>query len=231
MTGVPHFSRPRPALRYNPAMMSRATQTETGALLEGVSWDYYVHSRDQLPDTVRITFYKGKMEIMMSPTSYAHDFNKTLIGDMLRLYAMMKGIELTGSGSTMLSRDDVHVAIEPDEAFYVDTAPPAGLEEIDLQLHGPPDLAVEVEISRSALNKEPAYAELGVRELWRWNRSELQVRVLRADRTGYENATESTVIPGFPVALLLEHLLMTKTHRQTAILKSWVSRISNPPAP
>ena len=48
-----------------------------------------------------------------------------------------------------------------------------GLKEIDLDVAPPPDLAVEVEISRKALNSLNIYAALGVPEIWRFDGEDL----------------------------------------------------------
>ena len=41
-----------------------------------------------------------------------------------------------------------------------------GKKELDLAVDPPPDLAIEVDISRSSLNKLSIYADIGVPEVW-----------------------------------------------------------------
>lgn len=45
----------------------------------------------------------------------------------------------------------------------------------------PPDLAVETEVSRSAVQRLRIYAELGVPEIWRWRKKGLTAYSLGAD--------------------------------------------------
>ena len=57
--------------------------------------------------------------------------------------------------------------LEPDECFYLEhELQMRGKRDFDLSVDPPPDLAIEVDISRSSLNKLSIYADLGVPELW-----------------------------------------------------------------
>ena len=53
-------------------------------------------------------------------------------------------------------------------------------EEIDLNQDPPPDLVLEVEYSKSALNKLQLYAAIGVPEFWRYDSSNLRIYQLEA---------------------------------------------------
>ena len=55
------------------------------------------------------------------------------------------------------------------------------LPEIDLAVDPPPDLAIETEISRTAVSKLRIYAALGVPEVWRWRKKGLTAYSLDAD--------------------------------------------------
>jgi len=50
-----------------------------------------------------------------------------------------------------------------------------GTDEIDLASDPPPDLGVEVEISRSSRARMPAYAALGVPEIWRYTQKKVEI--------------------------------------------------------
>ena len=55
-------------------------------------------------------------------------------------------------GSTTLRREELDRGLEPDEGFYLgDLERIRDLDQIDLDVDPPPDLAIEIEISRSAL--------------------------------------------------------------------------------
>ena len=60
---------------------------------------------------------------------------------------------------------------------------------LDLTVDPPPDLAIEVDISRSSIDKLGIYADLGVPELWFYDGQSLVVRRLQRRplcRAGYE---------------------------------------------
>src|SRR5204863_3892315 len=67
---------------------------------------------------------------------------------------------------------DVYLSrrLEPDECYYVANEPLVRDKlHLDLAVDPPPDLAIEVEISRDSLNRHRIYAALGVPELWRYD--------------------------------------------------------------
>ena len=59
--------------------------------------------------------------------------------------------------------------LEPDDCFWIaHEAEVRGKTIIDLRTDPPPDLAIEVDISRSSLDRMGIYAKLRVPEVWRW---------------------------------------------------------------
>lgn len=61
-----------------------------------------------------------------------------------------------------------------------------GCIDLDLAHNPPPDLAIEVEISRSAVDKLAIYADLGVSEVWFYNGESLRMYMLQSDGTKWE---------------------------------------------
>jgi Uma2 family endonuclease len=71
---------------------------------------------------------------------------------------------------------------EADECYYIQHEPQiCDRDVIDLSVDPPPDLAVEVEISRSLLDKFAVYAALRVPEIWRYDGESLRVFLLQPD--------------------------------------------------
>jgi Uma2 family endonuclease len=63
-------------------------------------------------------------------------------------------------------REDLACGFEPDACFYLDHADAIAPDRpLDLAVDPPPDLVVEVDITRSSLDKFPIYAALGVPEV------------------------------------------------------------------
>ena len=59
------------------------------------------------------------------------------------------GIDIEGGGSTTFKLKRRKVGLEPDECFYVKNVECVrGKKNIDLSVDPPPDLAIEIEVSR-----------------------------------------------------------------------------------
>ncbi|HEX7375584.1 MAG TPA: Uma2 family endonuclease, partial [Pirellulales bacterium] len=86
-----------------------------------------------------------------------------------------------------------------------------------------PDLAVEVEISRGAVQRMPIYAALGVLEVWRWHHGELSTWVLEDER--YVEREFSLNLPMLRVKDLEPFLEFERAADETAWIRdfrAWV---------
>lgn len=78
--------------------------------------------------------------------------------------------KIRSAGSTTLKRKPIAKGIEPNSCYYIQNEPLIrGKQELDLTTDPAPDLAVEIDITSSYVNKFNIYAALGVGELWRYN--------------------------------------------------------------
>ena len=127
--------------------------------IAGVSWDQYVALNDALGDRsgVRVCYCEGTLELM-SP-GFLHEGKKKTIARLLELYALARDLPLYGAGSMTYRKKPKDRGAEPDECYYLGKATPKK----------PPHLAIEVAVSRSAIDKLDLYAGLGVGELWIWS--------------------------------------------------------------
>lgn len=135
----------------------------------------------------RIAFLDGALELM-SP-SKDHERIKSYIGCLIEAYALERGIDLSPYGGWTLKTAPKQAGLEPDECYLL------GDQERDT-----PDLAIEVVWTRGGIDKLEIYRRLGVREVWRWKKSRIEVYVLRDDR--YENVQQSVVFPDLEVERL-----------------------------
>jgi Uma2 family endonuclease len=109
----------------------------------------------------------------MSPLK-RHDRVKKLIARLIEMGAYELDIEIQGIGSTTLRRSEVLKGLEPDECYYV--AHEAEVRDKADYVPGrdpPPDLAVEVDVTSSSLDRMRIYADLGVPEVWRFQDDQL----------------------------------------------------------
>jgi Uma2 family endonuclease len=138
----------------------------------------------------RIAYCENKLEIRMPLPE--HEFDKEIIGDMVKILLEELGIDRECYGSTTFKRKDMAAGIEPDNCFYIQNYRlMIGKRRLDLTVDPPPDLAIEVDVtSKTQLS---AYEALGVPELWQFSQGSLRINVLQ----GVEYV-ESAVSPNFP---------------------------------
>ena len=173
-------------------------------VLHDVSWKLYERLLKDIGDRpVRVTFYRGSIEIM-SPLP-KHEKGGNWIGRMIEMMCFELRIPTEGLGSTTFRRKAKEAGLEPDECYYVQNAAAVrGKDRFDLTVDPPPDLAVEIDITRRSIKRQPVYAALGVPELWRWNGKRLSVLLLRDGR--YEKAESSGVFPFLPIPQFASYL-------------------------
>lgn len=188
-------------------------------VLRGVSFATYRGLRDDLDragDRTRLTFDRGILEIM-SPL-YRHDRDARSL--LFLVEAVAKGLDLDfeAGGATTFKREDLDRGLEPDECFYIANEPRIrGRETLDLAFDPPPDLAIEVDVSRSSLDKLAIYAALGVPEVWRMEGEAVEFFGLGPDRA-YRPIEASL---SFPQLARIEVEDWAR-RRATSRLKTWL---------
>jgi len=194
-------------------------QAENRVVLRNVSWATF---EALLAETdrrgTRFAYDQGVLEIM-SP-SREHERIKSLIGRMIEAMTEELDIPISSAGSTTLKNQLKERGIEPDECYYVANEERVrGRDDLDLEVDPPPDLAVEVDISPSSINKLGIYAALGVPEVWRCDGAEIRVYQLQADG---EYARQSRS-PSFPF-LPLEQIVRFLAERNASDETTWIRR-------
>jgi Uma2 family endonuclease len=163
--------------------MSTAEITRPQRLvLYGEPWQAYVrllHIFDERRH-LRITYDRGALEIMtLSPD---HEQWKHFIGRLIVTITEELGLPIVGYGSMTMKRRKKLRGLEPDECFWIQNESLVrNLKKYDLRRDPPPDLIVEVDISRSAVNRMGIYAALNVPEVWRLRKEQLEFHILGDD--------------------------------------------------
>lgn len=188
-------------------------------LLRNVDWQFYKTLRDGLGDRpIRITYDRGSIEMMT--VSREHERNKSLIGRLIEEFTAALDIPLESAGSTTWRREDLDRGLEPDECYYIlNESVVRFKDELDLSVDPPPDLALEVEISRSLLDRVAIYAALRVPEVWRYDGSTLRVCVLTEG--AYVERERSLNLPSLPPAIVQRFLDLRKTLHETACIRGF----------
>lgn len=175
-----------------------ASRTNDRILLHGVSWATYEALLADIGDRpIRLTYDQGDLEIM-SPSD-EHERIKKLVGRMVEAMTEELEIPIRSAGSTTLRRQLKKRGLEPDECYYVaNEIVMRGRDTIDLDEDPPPDLAIEVDVSHSCLDRLSIYAAIGIPEIWRLENDQLQVYSLVDGR--YSVVPQSPSFPFLPMA-------------------------------
>jgi len=194
-------------------------------VLYDISWETYeALLRDLECQHLFLTYDRGALELM-SPLP-KHDRSGRLLGRLLYVYTEMCGIPIASFGMTTWRRKDLAKGLEADECYYVRNEPAVrGREDITLEKDPPPDLAIEVDITRSTLAKQEIYASLGIPELWRYEDEHLTVRELRDDGK-YALVSASPSFPDLPLGQMERFMHMRHGRGETDWIRAfrdWVA--------
>jgi Uma2 family endonuclease len=197
-------------------------------VLYGIDWDGYETFLKLLPRT-RMTYDRGVLELM-SPLSI-HEVYKRRLGRLIEIVGDVLKIPYIAAGSTTFKRRLVERGLEPDESFYLGSIGRlTNRMEFDLEVDPPPDLAVEVDITSSSLDRLSIYAALGVPEVWRFDSEVLMVHVLRPGQ-GYETCASSAAFPYLPLDDVVNQLFLTTYPDDltwSRVCRVWVRRVVAP---
>lgn len=163
--------------------------------LSGVTWQDYerlleIRGESSKP---RYTYLEGELEIM-SP-SRTHEWIKSIIGCLVEVWCLAKGIEFSKYGSWTLTDEEAERGAEPDECYIFGDDPESVAS---------PHLAIEVVWTHGGIDKLEVYRKLGVREVWYWLRGRIQPYELVDEQ--YQAVDESKVLPGINLRELVRFI-------------------------
>lgn len=191
-------------------------------VLHDVSWEQYIQIADGLGERngTRATYDGASLELMT--TSHQHERIKELLGNLFRMFSVEMAIPTVGGGSMTFRRSDLERGLEPDECYWITNEERMRVaREPDFRVDPPPDLCIEIEVSRTVVDRLSIYAALGVPEVWRCDGRSLTV--LRLTEGTYTEADESVEVPGFPVAEIPRFLDLGEPLDDTTRLRNFVT--------
>ncbi|HEY9668455.1 MAG TPA: Uma2 family endonuclease [Coleofasciculaceae cyanobacterium] len=168
-----------------------------------VSWQQYEALLVKLGDNshYRVTYLDGVLEIV-SP-SFRHEKLKKRLATLVEFYLQRKRIKHTPMGSPTVRKRLKKAGAEPDECYCIG-------EEKRI-----PDLAIEVVITSSSIDKLETYQRLEVTEVWMWKVNRLTLYRLREETPseflethGYERIALSELLPELNISLLEQCVLI-----------------------
>jgi len=211
-----------PPFAAESATVSRdeAAPIDRRVLLHGVSWQTYEALLADLNGSgMRLTYDRGDLEIM-SPSA-DHESAKHLLCLLVAALADELDVRVRGFGSATFRRELRERGLEADECYYVANEPAVrGKRNLDLAVDPPPDVAMEIEVSRSAVARLPLYATLKVPEIWRYDGEALRVFRLQADGT-YAETDRSECFPQIAIKELARFLAQRDEADETTIVRAF----------
>ena len=199
--------------------------------LSGVDWQTYsrlLHAFAERP-AIRLTYDRGELEIM-SPL-LEHDDDGELLGEFVFTLTDELGLPLKRGGSTTLRRRLKQRGLEADKCFWIANAHRmAGRRRLDLRTDPPPDLAIEVDVTHSSLDRLSIYAALQVPEIWRLKGDALTFHIL-GDDGSYTTADRSRAFPQIAPADLVGFLQQARqAGDENAVIRQFRNWIRRHPA-
>lgn len=207
--------------------------------LDNVDWPTYTRLLRIFADrpAYRLTYDRGRLEIM-SPLP-EHDIDADFLGCLARALTDELGLPIKGGGSTTLRRRRRQRGLEPDRCYWIANEPAVrGKRTLDLRIDPPPDLAIEVDVTSSSLDRMGIYAVLGVPEVWRLDARTLTFHALGANRK-YAIVSHGLSFPMVTPTDLMNFLALCAGQDENSVIRQfrvWVRQQGQaggtmPPAP
>jgi Uma2 family endonuclease len=182
------------------------------ALLEGVSGNLY-----------RLTYQKGTLEIMSSP--HTHEQYGALIGQLIEAFTEETNISRHSGRSTAFLKESQQCGLEPDECYWIQNeSAMRGKKVFSPESDPPPDLCVEIDIQKSALDRLRIYAQLRIPEVWRFDGEALTIHLLQSNGE-YSLSRSSAALPGLPPDEVVHYLQLSNVMDEVGWIRSFRSWI------
>lgn len=154
--------------------------------------------------SLRLTYDRGVLEIM-APL-HAHESDSRFLSRQAITLSEELGLPIKAGGSTTFRRRKKRRGLEPDDCFWIANEPKMrGKRTFDPRIDPPPDLAIEIDVTGSSLERMSIYAVLKVPEVWRLDGQALSFHVLGPDEH-YTQVPRSQAFPGVMPTDLMHYL-------------------------
>jgi Uma2 family endonuclease len=193
-------------------------------VLPHVSWETYERllSDDAERQVPRMTYDQGVLELVTP--SMSHEEDARTLARVVDIVAANLGIPIRSVGSTTFRRQDLDRGFEPEASFYIQSEERIrGQQVVDLSVDPPPDIVLEMEVSRSAIDKLGLFASMSIPEVWRCDGQRVSIFVLDRVRHRYRESSHSLALP----ALTSEALTRFLAESRTTLSPDWFQAVSD----
>jgi Uma2 family endonuclease len=199
----------------------KRTPTSSGFVFYDVTWDDYERMLGMVGDRpIRVIYDQGTMEIFL-PTS-EHDSDSYHLGRMVDMLTEELEISVQGGDTTTHKRQDLGKGAEPDKCYWFgkNARRMRGKRQLDLSRDPAPDLVIEVDVTRTSLDRLKIFAAMRVPEVWRSTSRALQFLHLQADGT-YQPRPTSRNFPSLHASTVAQFLKEGRTADSTTWIRSF----------
>ena len=188
--------------------------------LGGVDWATYRTISEALTGRhLHITYDRGVLELMT--ISGMHGRSGHLLGLFIFVLAEEFNLPFLSFGDMTLNREDLDRGVEPDDSYYFLNEPLVRDKiDIDLSKDPPPDLMVEIDISRSSDRRLSIYAAMKVPEVWQYNGSNLRILRLNADGI-YVRTEHSRYFGSLPIQELATFMARARETSEIVLVREF----------
>ena len=189
-------------------------------VLGNVPWEMYTKLlRTFESRRLRLTYDRGTLEIMT--ISFEHDCYGRFLGRLLITLTEEFNLPVRSGGSTTLRRRKKLKGLESDNCYWIQNEHLIrGKKRIILRVDPPPDVAIEIDITKSSLNRMRIYRALRVPEVWRFDGKVVTFHILQADGN-FKSETQSRAFPGITPSDLLRFLEMFDQDEENAVIRTF----------
>jgi Uma2 family endonuclease len=199
-------------------------------VLFDVSWEEYITIGELFADrpALRITYDQGTLEFMT--TSSGHEIYKCWLSRFLETIAEEINKPIKPGGSMTFQRKELKRGFENDNCYWIANESAVRKKLTwDPVIDPPPDVAIEIEVTRSALKRMGIFAAFRIPEVWCYDGTDVRIYLLQADGT-YQRSEKSLAFPSIPVEKLARFLALaeeTDYLSAVAAVRAWVRSVIN----
>jgi Uma2 family endonuclease len=192
---------PSPRVPTVDELRAMTSEPDERVVIRDVDWDFYEQLVDSIPEDEHIHVdYDGKDVEIVMVTGPFHEGVGTLMSQLIRNVAQELEIPYKTCGKTTWKRPDVRRGLEADDCYFFREEKLAMIAAARARKSRKvadfpnPDLGIEVDISRSKIDRPGIYAAPRVAEVWRFDDERIFIDRLGEDGR-YHEVPESQFLP------------------------------------
>jgi len=198
---------------------------EDRSVLREISWETYVRLCDENQSrATQMAYFEGELELMT--VRLRHEMARGQIHSMIDVIGESRELDFENTGRHTFQHPKKRIGFEADLSYYVTNLEMLRSKtKLNLLKDPPPDLVIEVDVSRNSVRKLLMYANLGIREVWRCEGSE--IKIYRLSGAEYKSAAKSSILRGVKASLLTQLLADSWTMPRP----QWLKHVRNSVVP